>query len=981
MIINIEISNATRLHQTAFSPCDILRVGHKLPGGGWEDQLLPRNEAIDYLHRTETNVFLGLSAFLKSGSTKKDCVKAAGMVVDIDYGETGHKQEQFFKTRQQALNHIQTFPLRPTMLVDTGHGFQATYAHDEAFEFFPGTPENSSRLEQYISVWMKLRDLLKGDSPCTPDRVFRLGGTMNDKSDDHGCPPVRARLLWYEHETTYSFMELEAFCKGFDMRSRIESAPVPKALASDSATQISQETIDFLNRIHEDRSWDLFMGAKRLIAEGHTDEFIHKVLSSVPAFGAKYGERLSEEISTCIGKIRRRSVAVYEAYGESISLTSNPAIELALEELPPLDPALEAKLHELTRQGGYELKDKGRETARFCDGASQKGARICIEAPCGNGKSQYALARIARDAGPEHRHILVVETIESMYKIGPQLETLSGQTVGYFHGFNVNLCEKLSGERHSWQACSPSNKNRPCTRCAANSECKFYSREQELLKPIVISTHSGLIRLCEENAACLKNATVIIDEDLDNFYNLDFTQHELRRLVKDHPNVGPILANVFPGTSVACYGMNGRLVDPTAWPKNSFSEESYTYVGPEAMDDLGGAEKEIKIYLSRIAKSSSSSQPVENIEDALFKLLHLIRRGACQSESYGYIQQRTPRGFRISCKKRQAGIGCLHMCRQVILLNASAQISPHEYPEDMKVFTCRDLASNGTGINLYVHRANPTKKNVRDQMELLKAFIGLHPDLKQHQKGLIFTNNSPEMQKELIEHAEEVLGPHCELQRLSRGQMKGTNIGRDATLVILSSVSLFTTIDDVALNSCLYHQCGMDKRQYVFSEFGRPKMPGGKFVMPSMREFYARFCLDLIYQGIMRSAARQDQPVDVILMVPDEYWLKALYETVLPGFWVREAFKQISAKAFLSDHDRQEYNLTRKDARWYFEKDLRMQVTNLFHIDVGTVLDKTPLANTLGFKAGWTEHNKSRLRSLLSGFFIAAKNLRQMVRN
>jgi hypothetical protein len=138
----------------------------------------------------------------KSGK-KEDCVALTASFGDVDCGTEGHKEATKYQTKAEALAAIEGFPLRPTILIDSGGGFQPYWLFREPVEL------NSANLPQLERINKGLALALGGDVGATDAaRILRLPGTFNMKLK--GTPrPVK--IVWCEPKRDYVLAELAKF--------------------------------------------------------------------------------------------------------------------------------------------------------------------------------------------------------------------------------------------------------------------------------------------------------------------------------------------------------------------------------------------------------------------------------------------------------------------------------------------------------------------------------------------------------------------------------------------------------------------------------------------------------------------------------------------------------------------------------------------------------------------------------------------------
>jgi len=126
------------------------------------------------------NVYFGVALRKDNTSGKKEnCALLTALFVDIDYGNEGHKKESIFPDYNTALDYINSYPIQPSILVHSGHGFQLYWLLKQPVEL-------TSETIPYVEDILKRLSLsLGGDSTHNVDRIFRIPGTINIKSEPH----------------------------------------------------------------------------------------------------------------------------------------------------------------------------------------------------------------------------------------------------------------------------------------------------------------------------------------------------------------------------------------------------------------------------------------------------------------------------------------------------------------------------------------------------------------------------------------------------------------------------------------------------------------------------------------------------------------------------------------------------------------------------------------------------------------------------
>lgn len=103
---------------------------------------------------------------------------------DVDYADEVHKKPGL-PTRDQAEGFLRKMPLRPSIIVSSGHGFQSYWLFKEPLEF--NSPEENRHFQRFSAAWGAFLQSEAGKQGFTLDsvhdlaRVLRVPGTINYK--------------------------------------------------------------------------------------------------------------------------------------------------------------------------------------------------------------------------------------------------------------------------------------------------------------------------------------------------------------------------------------------------------------------------------------------------------------------------------------------------------------------------------------------------------------------------------------------------------------------------------------------------------------------------------------------------------------------------------------------------------------------------------------------------------------------------------
>lgn len=160
-------------------------------------------KALDFISSKANtdNIYFGVSSRKDNSSGKKrNCHKLKALFVDIDCGQDGHKKESVFKSKQDALRHIDKmkFP-RPTGVIDSGNGLHLYWILIQPITF------NSNKdINQTESLLKQLSLIFGGDTAYDISRLLRVPGTFNYKTNT----PKQCRILEVDYSNRYELIEI-----------------------------------------------------------------------------------------------------------------------------------------------------------------------------------------------------------------------------------------------------------------------------------------------------------------------------------------------------------------------------------------------------------------------------------------------------------------------------------------------------------------------------------------------------------------------------------------------------------------------------------------------------------------------------------------------------------------------------------------------------------------------------------------------------
>ncbi len=250
------------------------------------------DEAIAHLDKFKIDGYFGVCPRKGHDGTKAGVSHVVALWADIDYGEEGHKGKTKYETRSQALESIYQFTPLPSIIVSTGHGFQVYWLLHQ-----PEVITDEGKAAEIESILKGIKEAIGGDSVGDLSRIFRIPGTINQKTDKEGnkLEAKNVEIIRLKPDLRYV---LEDFGK-FQSETKLESKN-PEVSFSDNIEKInldtlniSQETKDLILKgkvpgdKYTSRSEADYRVISDLVKAGHNDEVIEQIFQKYP-IGDKY---------------------------------------------------------------------------------------------------------------------------------------------------------------------------------------------------------------------------------------------------------------------------------------------------------------------------------------------------------------------------------------------------------------------------------------------------------------------------------------------------------------------------------------------------------------------------------------------------------------------------------------------------------------------------------------------------------------------
>lgn len=152
------------------------------------------------------------------GGKKGDLLALTAAFCDVDVGSEGHKTAAKYQTKDEARAAVEQFPLRPSILIDSGGGFQCYFLFREPVRLTAaeglqaGTPpplDAHPTIAQVEGINRGLALALGGDVAATDAaRILRLPGTFNMKLAGNPRP---VEIVWCEPDRLYDLADFAKY--------------------------------------------------------------------------------------------------------------------------------------------------------------------------------------------------------------------------------------------------------------------------------------------------------------------------------------------------------------------------------------------------------------------------------------------------------------------------------------------------------------------------------------------------------------------------------------------------------------------------------------------------------------------------------------------------------------------------------------------------------------------------------------------------
>ncbi|NLT46217.1 MAG: hypothetical protein GXX80_12005, partial [Thermotogaceae bacterium] len=195
---------------------------------------------------------------------------------DVEAGQDGHKKASYYKTKEEALAAIDSFIVRPSMIIDSGHGFHCLWLFRRAHSI-----GEEISLERYEAINRGIQRALKADDTADVSRLLRLPGSLNVKDPENPIPVtiVAHSGLRYELEDFNCITPIDESKESAAMNLNLSPVKVNRKRLSPRINGIIKDCIDSREPENTDRSAMIQAVVSAMVAADYSDNEIYSVLT------------------------------------------------------------------------------------------------------------------------------------------------------------------------------------------------------------------------------------------------------------------------------------------------------------------------------------------------------------------------------------------------------------------------------------------------------------------------------------------------------------------------------------------------------------------------------------------------------------------------------------------------------------------------------------------------------------------------------
>lgn len=201
------------------------------------------DEASAYaLAQQDKDVYFGVGSSPQNLGEKKRCranliAGIPGLWLDIDVASPEHKKKNILATKDEAMSLLEKIPLKPSIIVNSGHGLHVYWLFD-SFWSFANEEERQNAAQLAHSFNESFRRLSREagfDADSTHDlaRVMRVPGTLNLKS-----APTAVSIVEWVPELYYEPEQLHSCLSSSRVSARKNEIDVDLAMENDKGSLV-----------------------------------------------------------------------------------------------------------------------------------------------------------------------------------------------------------------------------------------------------------------------------------------------------------------------------------------------------------------------------------------------------------------------------------------------------------------------------------------------------------------------------------------------------------------------------------------------------------------------------------------------------------------------------------------------------------------------------------------------------------------------
>lgn len=279
------------------------------------------------------NIYYGVAPRERESGTTNDIEFITCLWADLD-------AKQFENSKEKALKQIEEFPLKPTAIINSGHGYHAYYALKEAVNVkeFPA--------RQYLTALMKA---LQADKCDDLPRLLRVPNTINMKYDEQLACVVH--LL--DDAQFYNLSDFDKYLT-FEQTQDIPTfEPAPILISDTTINEIVKYTIPLWHQNFRQNLCLYLVGW--LVKSGYTEQQVEKIIITVcqEAKDEEIKSRLDAVHRTFSAFLARRAISGYRQVESTIArmiLTMPEAKDIIQRNFNELIKFLKKETKELRQQ-------------------------------------------------------------------------------------------------------------------------------------------------------------------------------------------------------------------------------------------------------------------------------------------------------------------------------------------------------------------------------------------------------------------------------------------------------------------------------------------------------------------------------------------------------------------------------------------------------------------------------------------------------